>query len=70
MVKKIYYVKMMNIINQGYWKKDKRCGFGTFIWPNLGCKYSGEWLEDKRHGKNGRFYWQVRVIHLNLKVII
>ena len=31
-------------------KEGKRFGFGIFTWPS-GCKYEGEWEDDRRHGK-------------------
>ncbi len=30
-------------------KEGKRFGFGIFTWPS-GCKYEGEWEDDRRHG--------------------
>lgn len=30
-------------------KEGKRFGFGIFTWPS-GCRYEGEWEDDRRHG--------------------
>ena len=37
-------------VAQGYYKEDKRCGFGLYNWMN-GDRYGGGWKNGRMHGK-------------------
>ena len=38
----------------GDWLQGKRCGYGTCVYSD-GDKYSGEWSDDRWHGKGIKY---------------